>query len=207
MKEKVALTSLSGQYSLFSQVFKKIQVLLSVLFLSAILPSTVSAHRGSPSEVDTCRISVGSEVIHFTAYTALTGGTGLCQVIPYVGPADLVFDYEGQKLRHTTVEFEITKEPEGTRVFYQAPEKIAKGTVDAKVDFTPYGEGNYLAHITIEHEGRKLDSHLPFSVGLESVEGGMSVMLIILITILVVALIAMLVMSRSKKNQAGSAAE
>jgi hypothetical protein len=33
------------------------------------------------------------------------------------------------------VEFEVTKEPEGTRVFYQAPEKIKKGTVDAKVDF------------------------------------------------------------------------
>jgi hypothetical protein len=141
-------------------------------------------------------------VIHFTAYTALTGGTGLCQVIPYVGPADLVFDYEGQKLRKTTVEFEITKEPEGTRVFYQAPEKIKKGTVDAKVDFTPYGAGEYLAHITIEHEGQKLDSHLPFSVGLESAEEGMSFMVIFLLAVLVVVVIGMVVMSRSKKSQA-----
>jgi len=204
MKEKKALTSLNRQYSLFTHCFKGIQFLLSVFLLSAILPSTVSAHRGSPSEVDTCRIPVGNEVIHFTAYTAMTGGTGLCHVIPTVGLAHLVFDYEGQKLRKTTVEFEITKEPEGTRIFYQAPEKISKGTVDAQVDFTPYGEGNYLAHITIEHEGRKLDSHLPFSVGLESSEGGMSVMLIILMTILGAALIAMLVMSRSKKNQSSS---
>ncbi|KAF3982153.1 MAG: hypothetical protein HFP81_01750 [Methylococcales symbiont of Hymedesmia sp. n. MRB-2018] len=200
MKENFELTAVDQRYSLFTQI-RKIQILLSVLFLCVILPSTAFAHRGSTNEIDTCRISVGDEVIHFTAYTAMTGGTGLCHVIPYVGPADLVFDYEGQKLRKTTVEFEITKEPEGTRVFYQAPEKIKKGTVDAKVDFTPYGEGNYLAHITIEHEGRKLDSHLPFSVGLESAEGGMSFMVIFLLLVLVVVVLAMIVMSRSKKNK------
>jgi hypothetical protein len=97
--------------------------------------------------------------------------------------------------------FEVTKEPEGTRVFYQAPEKIKKGTVDAKVDFTPYGAGNYLAHITIEHEGRKLDSHLPFSVGMESAEGGMSFMVMALLVILAAVVLGMMFMSRAKKEQ------
>ncbi len=202
MKEKFVLASLDQRCSLFTQYSKKIQFLLSVLLLSAILPSTVSAHRGAYNEVDTCRISVGDEVIHFTAYTPETGGTGLCHIIPTVGSADLVFDYEGQKLRQTTVEFEVTKEPEGTRVFYQAPEKIKKGTVDAKVDFTPYGAGNYLAHITIEHEGRKLDSHLPFSVGMESAEGGMSFMVMALLVILAAVVLGMMFMSRAKKEQA-----
>ncbi|KAF3977203.1 MAG: hypothetical protein HFP77_08345 [Methylococcales symbiont of Iophon sp. n. MRB-2018] len=180
---------------------RKIQILLSVLFLCVILPSTAFAHRGSATEIDKCRILVGDEVIHFTAYTPMTGGTGLCRVIPHVGPADLVFDYEGQRLRKTTVEFEITKEPEGTRIFYQQPEKIKKGTVDAKVDFTPYGKGNYLAHITVEHKGEKMDSHLPFSVGLESAEEEISFMVIFLLIVLVVVVLAMIVMSRSKKNK------
>jgi hypothetical protein len=40
-----------------------------------------------------------------------------------------VIDYEGKKLRHTTVEFEVTKEPAGTRVYYHSPEQITKGTI------------------------------------------------------------------------------
>ncbi len=183
------------------------QVLLSVLFLSIALPSSVNAHRGAYNQVDTCRIPVGDEIIHFTAYTPETGGTGLCRIIPNVSLTDLVFDYEGQKLRKTTVEFEVTKEPEGTQVFYQAPEKISKGSVNAKVDFRKYGPGNYLAHITIDYNGEKLDSHLPFSVGLESQDSGPPGIVTILISILVLVLIGMVIMSRSKKNQANSESE
>lgn len=183
------------------------QMLLSVLFLSIALPSTVNAHRGVSTGLDTCRIPVGDEVIHFTAYTPESGGTGLCRIIPTVSLTDLVFDYEGQKLRKTTVEFEITKEPEGTQVFYQAPEKIKKGSVDAKVDFRKHGPGNYLAHITIDYKGEKLDSHLPFSVGLEAQDSGPPGFVSFLIAILVLVLIGMVIMSRSKKNQANSESE
>lgn len=198
MKEKVwALMSIIGQ-----TIKKKLQLILSVLFCSIILSSSVSAHRGSPSEIDTCRIPVGGEVIHFTAYTPqFTAGTGFCQVIPDIGATHLVFDYEGRKLRNTTVEFEITKEPEGTRIYYQKPEKIKKGTMDAKIDFSKHGAGNYLVHITIVYEGEKQDSHLPFTVGLGQVGGDTPYLVIILGGIILIVLAVMVVMSRSKKNQ------
>ncbi len=204
MKEKeLALKPIIGLY-----IKGKLQFIISILFCSIILSSSVSAHRGSPTEIDTCRIPVGGEVIHFTAYTPQSSaGTGYCQVIPDVGATHLVFDYEGHKLRNTTVEFEITKEPEGTRIFYQQPEKVKRGTMDAKIDFSQYGAGNYLAHITIVYEGEKQDSHLPFSVGLAEVGGGIPYFVIILVSILFIALGIMVMMSRSKKNQANSVAE
>jgi hypothetical protein len=78
-----------------------------------------------------------------------------------------VFDYEGKSLRNLTVEFEVTKEPEGTRIFYQEPTKIKSGTVNGVVDFSKFGAGNYLAHVAIVHKDKSMDSHIPFSVGLE----------------------------------------
>nr|WP_305908003.1 hypothetical protein [Methylomarinum sp. Ch1-1]MDP4520805.1 hypothetical protein [Methylomarinum sp. Ch1-1] len=94
-----------------------------VLFLT-LLSVNVYAHRGAVDEIDTCRIKVGFEKIHFTAYTPeFTKGQGFCQFIPNVGLTNLVFDYEGKKLRDVSIEYEITKEPEGTRIFYQEPKK------------------------------------------------------------------------------------
>lgn len=179
----------------------KIQLILSILLLGFVLPSTVHAHRIEGNEIDTCRIPVGTEVVHFSAYTGQTGGRGLCQIIPVAGLTDLVFDYEGQKLRETTVEFEVTKEPEGDRVYYHKPAKIKKGTVDAKVDFSKFGAGNYLAHVTIMYEGEKQDSHLPFTVGLESEEGGPPTSVIILLSILAIAVFGMMVMSSMAKRK------
>lgn len=147
------------------QLFSSISLLLIIF---AFFPSTVYAHRGAVEEIDPCRIRVGYERIHFTAYTpTISGGKEYCNSIPHLGPTNLVFDYEGKKLRDVTVEFEITKEPKGTRVFFKEPEKIKTGTVEGLVDFSQHGAGNYLAHVTIVHEGRKLDTHLPFTVGIE----------------------------------------
>ncbi|MCK4841447.1 MAG: hypothetical protein KAT04_06140 [Methylococcales bacterium] len=183
---------------------KQVGILWSVLFLSLIVPATVNAHRGARNEVDTCRFSVGTEVIHFTAYTpTFSGGTGFCHAIPNIGLTHLVFDYEGKKLRNTTVEFEITKEPEGTRIFYQKPEKIKKGSIDAKLDFNTFGAGDYLAHVTIFHQGEKLDSHLPFSIGVESVGSGIPTIVIIMLSLVVIVFLGMIVMSRNDGKQAG----
>jgi len=201
MKEK----NIFGLVTIYSRLHgykvNKLQVILSVLFLSFILPSTVSAHRGARNEVDTCRFSVGDEVIHFSAYTPITtGGTGYCHFIPDIGLTHLVFDYEGKKLRNTTVEFEITKEPEATRIFYQKPEKIKTGSMDAKVDFNQYGAGDYLAHITIVYQGEKLDSHLPFSVGIEPESSGISLMFIIALIIIVIIAVMIMPVFKSKDN-------
>jgi hypothetical protein len=172
-----------------------------LMFTALVLPSIANAHRGARNEVDTCRFSVGDEVVHFTAYTpSVSGGKGYCQIIPSLGLTHLVFDYEGKKLRDTTVEFEITKEPEGTRVFYQKPEKIKKGSVDAKVDFSKFGASNYLAHVTVLYQGEKLDSHLPFSVGMESDESSFPTMVKVLLFLVVVIVAIMIWASRRKKN-------
>lgn len=131
------------------------------------LPSAVYAHRGASNEVDACNILVGYERVHFTAYTPKFSNKEYCQSIPHLGATNLVFDYEGKNLRNLTVEFEVTKEPEGTRIFYQEPTKIKSGTVNGVVDFSKFGAGNYLAHVAIVHKDKSMDSHIPFSVGLE----------------------------------------
>ena len=191
-------------------LINKTQIILSVLFLSLILPSTASAHRGAKNEVDTCRFSVGDEIIHFSAYTpTFTGGKSYCHGIPNIGLTHLVFDYEGKKLRHTTVEFEITKEPEGTRIYYHEPEKIKKGSVDAKIDFANFGAGDYLAHVTIMYKGEKLDSHLPFSIGVASEEGGIPGVIIVALVLIAIVILAMVIMSffKSKKSTSSDESE
>ncbi|WP_428356663.1 hypothetical protein [Methyloprofundus sp.] len=194
--------SFSPLSALFSLIRHKSGALLSILCLTLILPLTANAHRGAKGEVDTCRISVGTEVIHFSAYTpALSGGKSYCHIIPDVGLTDLVIDYEGKKLRHTTVEFEVTKEPEGSRVYYHNPEQITKGTVDAKVDFRKYGKGDYLLHVTVLNQGETIDSHLPFSVGLEQAESPIPNKILIPFIIVVLIFGVMFYMSRTNKKQ------
>jgi len=150
------------QKELYISMFCKVLVVFFCLSFSSLSYS----HRGAADEVDNCRIKVGFEKIHFTAYTPeFTKSKGFCQFIPNIGMTNLVFDYEGKKLRNVSIEFEVTKEPEGVRVFYQQPQKIKTGTVNAPVDFSKFGAGDYLAHVTIVHNGEKLDTHLPFSIG------------------------------------------
>ncbi|NOQ13716.1 MAG: hypothetical protein GQ583_04450 [Methyloprofundus sp.] len=219
MKEQTILTAINDQYNncaihpviaqnnlinrvdVFGLIKHKIHLLLAVLFLALALPGPANAHRGAKGEVDTCRISVGKEVIHFSAYTpTLSGGRSFCHIIPEIGLTDLVIDYEGKKLRHTTVEFEVTKEPEGSRVYYHKPEKIKKGSIDAKVDFTPYGAGDYLLHVTVINEGETIDSHLPFSVGIEPAESMIPTKILIPLIIIMIIFVGMFVMSKSKKE-------
>ena len=182
------------------------QKILYILCLSGAFLSTAYAHRGAKNEVDTCRFSVGSEVIHFSAYTPKeSGGTSYCHFIPNVGVTHLVFDYEGKKLRNTTVEFEITKEPDGDRIFYQQPEKIKKGSVDAIVDFNQFGAGEYLSHVTIMYKGEKLDSHLSFSVGVGEGKGGIPYKIVIPILLMIVSffVVPIVVKARQDKKNKG----
>ena len=179
------------------------------LFCLSISFSTPSfSHRGLTDEIDNCRIKVGFEQIHFTAYTPrFSSDDGYCQDIPNVGITNLVFDYEGKKLRNVLLEFEVTKEPEGTRVFYQPAQKIKTGTVNASVDFSKYGAGDYLAHVTIVYKGEKLDTHLPFSVR----EGGTKIpwgrYFIFLILVLFIAFLVKLNRANKLNEQSPGPAE
>ncbi|MGI9211957.1 MAG: hypothetical protein ACR2HF_05750 [Methylococcaceae bacterium] len=135
------------------------------LFLSLLIPASVSAHGGASGvDTDTCRIPVDSHWVHFTAYQPqLSGTTEFCSAIPEIGMTTVVFDYEGKALRNMTVEFEITKEPEGTRVFYKEPMSYPTGSANTQVNFTE--TGSYLTHITLVNDGKKIDAHIPFKVG------------------------------------------
>ncbi|MCI0666589.1 MAG: DUF3324 domain-containing protein [Methylococcaceae bacterium] len=128
--------------------------------------STAWSHGGVAIEIDTCRIPVAGHWVHFTAYTPMTSAdTEYCSEIPDVGFTNVVFDYESKALRKMTVEFEITKEPEGTRIFHQDPTTMKAGTFNIPIDFTPHGPGDYLAHVTLINEGTKVDAHSAFKVG------------------------------------------
>lgn len=139
-------------------------LLTCALVLSSALPVVSWGHGGASVDTDQCRVQIGSHLVHFTAYQPqLTGTTEYCNTIPELGNTVVVFDYEGKALRDMTVEFEITKEPEGTRVFYQPPGTHPNGTFNSTVNFTE--PGKYRIHITLINEGQKVDEHIGLNVG------------------------------------------
>lgn len=163
---------------------KRGMLALSLLFFS-LLPVASWAHGGASVEADTCRIFVGSHLVHFTAYQPqLAGTTEYCDSIPELGQSTLVFDYEGKALRNMSVEFEVTKEPEGTRIYYQQPGTHSTGTFNTNINFTV--PGNYLAHVTLINEGQKVDAHVPFAVG--SSQFGLSTTTYIVIGVMLIAI-------------------
>ena len=143
------------------------------LLVSSALPLNVWAHGGASVDTDQCRVQIGSHLVHFTAYQPqLTGTTEYCNAIPEIGMTTVVFDYEGKALRNMTVEFEITKEPEGTRIFYQPPSTHSTGTFNTNINFTQ--GGRYRAHITLVNEGQKVDEHIGFTVCADAAGPSMS---------------------------------
>ncbi|MGR8932763.1 MAG: hypothetical protein ACU837_00050 [Gammaproteobacteria bacterium] len=136
--------------------------LLGLIFSTALL-----AHGGAAgTDVDQCKIKIQDEWVHFTAYQPFTNpAEEFCESIPNLDtPTNLVFDYVGMKLRKMMVEFEITKEPEGTRVYYQAADKHKTGTINATMTFKE--KGNYLVHVKLIPEtGEPVDAHIGFSAG------------------------------------------
>ncbi len=155
------------------------------LVAALLVSPALWAHGGASVEADKCRIEVGPYLVHFTAYQPqLTGTTEYCNEIPELGNVVIVFDYEGKALRNMTVEFEITKEPEGTRFFYQAPTTNPTGTYNTSLNFTDAGK--YLAHVTLVNEGQKIDAHVPFAVGTS--KSGLSGTTYLVIAVVLIAL-------------------
>jgi hypothetical protein len=164
--------------------FLKTGLLALGMLVSGALPVIGWAHGGASVDTDECRVKIGSHLVHFTAYQPqLTGTTEYCNEIPETGNTTLVFDYEGKALRNMTVEFEITKEPEGTRIFYQPPSTHSTGTFNTNLDLRE--PGKYRAHITLVNEGQKVDEHVGFVVG--SAQSGFSASTYIVIGVVLIA--------------------
>lgn len=199
---KATITINSSEILSNRRFFEQLSCALMLLW-SLMSISPVHAHRGAVDEIDACNVRVGIDSVHFTAYTPeLSGSKGYCNAIPEVGQTHLVFDYGGKALRTIDVEFEITKEPEGTRVFYQEPHKVKTGSFSGIVDFKQHGAGNYLAHITIVDKDKRLDSHIPFSVGLEDPDQFNFVPLLVVFGLSIFVVLVALYVSKDSKGPA-----
>ncbi|MGZ8188116.1 MAG: hypothetical protein ACXWTN_05060 [Methylosarcina sp.] len=141
------------------------------LGLSALLLSTALwAHGGAAgTDTDQCKFELEpSHWIHYTAYQPKAyPAEEFCGSLPgSATPTQLVFDYQDMRYRNMAIEFEVTKEPEGTRVFFMPAQKHKAGTVNLELPNGVPDAGKYLIHITlVPDQGDRLDAHMSFSAG------------------------------------------
>ncbi len=149
-----------------SMMRKSFLALLGMLF-----SATLWAHGGAAgTDTDQCKFELEPEHwIHYTAYQPLAfPAEEFCGNIPSTGTlTQLVFDYQDVRYRNRAVEFEVTKEPEGKQVFFQAAQKHRSGTIVLKLPNGVAEPGKYLIHITLKGAGeaQNLDAHMSFVAG------------------------------------------
>lgn len=147
-------------------ILKKIFLGLLGLFFSASL----WAHGGAAgTDTDQCKFELEpGHWLHYTAYQPKAfPAEDFCGNIPNTDTlTQLVFDYQDVRYRSMAVEFEVTKEPEGTRVFFQEAKKHKSGTVVLTLPDGVPEVGKYLIHITlVPDQGERLDAHMGFVAG------------------------------------------
>ncbi len=157
-------------------LFKK--VLLGLLGL--LFSASLWAHGGAAgTDTDQCKFELEPDHwIHYTAYQPKAyPAEEFCGNLPDLNTeTQLVFDYQDMRYRKMAIEFEVTKEPEGTRVFFQPAEKHKSGTVNLKLPNGVPEVGKYLIHITLvpneesmkdasRTTGARLDAHMSFQAG------------------------------------------
>lgn len=151
---------------------KKSQLFKNALFglLGLVFSASVLAHGGAAgTDTDQCKFELEKDHwIHYTAYQPKAyPAEEFCGNIPDLNSLiQLVFDYQDQRYRNMAIEFEVTKEPEGTRVFYQEPQKHKSGTVVLNLPNGVSAMGKHLIHITLlQDNGERLDAHMSFKAG------------------------------------------
>ena len=138
--------------------------------LAVLFSATLWAHGGAKgTDTDQCKFELEKDHwIHYTAYQPNAfPAEEFCADIPRDKELTiLVFDYQDQKYKDNTVEFEVTKEPEGTRVFFLEGAKHKKGTVELRMPNGVPEPGKYLIHITlVPDQGERKDVHMAFKAG------------------------------------------
>jgi hypothetical protein len=145
----------------------------SIIGLMALVFSTsLWAHGGAAgTDTDQCKFELEPDHwIHYTAYQPKAfPAEEFCGSLPSADTlTQLVFDYQDIRYRNMTVEFEVTKEPEGTVVFNLPKKKHKSGTIVLSLPNGVPEPGKYLIHITLipdEGEGKRLDVHMGFIAG------------------------------------------
>lgn len=140
------------------------------VILGLLFSASLWAHGGAAgTDTDQCKFELEpGHWIHYTAYQPNAfPQEEFCANLPREKETTLlVFDYQDMRYRDMSVEFEVTKEPEGTRVFFQPGAKHKKGTVELKLPNGVPDPGKYLIHITLVPDvGERLDAHMGFKAG------------------------------------------
>jgi hypothetical protein len=151
---------------------------ISLGFLGLLFSASLWAHGGAAgTDTDQCKFELEpSHWIHYTAYQpSAYPAEEFCGRLPGLNTkTQLVFDYQDMKYRRMLVEFEVTKEPEGTRVFFLPAAQHKKGSVNLELPNGVPEAGKYLIHITLIPEdgkmdarttGERLDAHMSFTAG------------------------------------------
>lgn len=138
--------------------------------LGLLFSSVLWAHGGAAgTDTDQCKFELEKDHwIHYTAYQpSAFPAEEFCGSLPALDTkTQLVFDYQDVRYRNMMVEFEVTKEPEGTRIFFQESKKHKSGTVVLDLAQGVAEKGKYLIHITlIPDQGERLDAHMSFTAG------------------------------------------
>jgi len=148
-------------------------VLLGLLFSASLW-----AHGGAAgTDTDQCKFELQpGHWVHYTAYQPQAfPAEEFCGKLPGTNTlTQLVFDYQDMKYRNMLVEFEVTKEPEGKRVFFLPSAKHKSGSVNLQLPNGVPEPGQYLIHITLvpdpadtekRTQGERLDVHMGFTAG------------------------------------------
>jgi len=141
-----------------------------LVVLGLMFSSVLWAHGGAAgTDTDQCKFELEPDHwIHYTAYQSKNyPGDEFCGSLPDIDAmTQLVFDYQDIRYRNMPVEFEVTKEPEGTRVFFQEAKVHKSGTVVLSLPNGVPEPGKYLIHITLhKNDGGRLDAHMSFRAG------------------------------------------
>jgi hypothetical protein len=145
-------------------------LIVSGLFLLTLLGSSANWADGgggpSSGPGGGCRLQLDTHLVSFTAYQPqLTGNSPYCTEIPETGNISVVFDLEDKALRDIPVEFEITREKDGSRIMHQPPGKILNGVFNRTLNITEMGD--YIAKVSLVENGKKHEAHLKFHVAEE----------------------------------------
>ena len=149
-----------------------------LILLGLLFSASVWAHGGAAgTDTDQCKFELEpTHWVHYTAYQpSAFPAEEFCGNLPGLNTkTQLVFDYQDMKYRNMLIEFEVTKEPEGTQVFFLPSAKHKKGSVNLELPNGVAEAGKYLIHITLvpdptdpDSAGKteRLDVHMGFKAG------------------------------------------
>lgn len=138
--------------------------------LAAAFSLEALAHGGLSMDEDTCKLRVGSYVMHFVGYQpdSPSGPKEFCEDIPETGHTVVVLDYVDDELRDLLAEVRIIRDTgseadlDQITVLHLPPALHPTGSLNFEIDFKE--PGKFVGLVSVG-SGGKMVSRFPFSVG------------------------------------------